>query len=88
MSCASLAVLTALTVLLVVSGEILALRTPYPSVQRYARALLDGPWSKLFWAELVLFFLAAIVSLVIMAGKQLRHLVRDHSVTRLRCRVH
>jgi hypothetical protein len=47
----------------VVSGEILALRTPYPSVQGYARALLDGPWSNLFWAELVLFFLAAIISL-------------------------
>ena len=58
-----LAVLTGLTVLLVVSGEILALRTPYLSVQRYARALLDGPWSGLFWAELVLFFLAGIVGL-------------------------
>ncbi len=59
----ALAVLTGLTVVLVVSGEILALRTPYPSVQGYARALLDGPWSNLFWAELVLFFLAAIISL-------------------------
>jgi Ni/Fe-hydrogenase subunit HybB-like protein len=59
----ALAVLTGLTVLLVVSGEILALRTPYLSVQRYARALLDGPWSSFFWTELVLFFLAAIVCL-------------------------
>jgi Ni/Fe-hydrogenase subunit HybB-like protein len=59
----ALAGLTGLTVLLVVSGEILALRTPYPSVQRYARALLDGAWSNLFWAELVLFFVAAISSL-------------------------
>ena len=59
----TLAVLTGLTVLLVVSGEILALRTPYPSVQRYARALLEGPWSRLFWIELVLFFLAAMVCL-------------------------
>jgi Ni/Fe-hydrogenase subunit HybB-like protein len=59
----ALAVLTGLMVLLVVSGEILALRTPYPSVQRYARALLDGPWSWLFWTELVSLFLAGIVIL-------------------------
>ncbi len=59
-----LGVLTSLTVLLVVAGEILALRTPYSSVQRYARALLDGPYRNLYWAELVLFFLAAIMSLV------------------------
>ena len=59
----ALAVLTGLTVLLVVSGEIVALRTPYLSVQRYARALLDGPWSNVFWTELVLFFLAGIVCL-------------------------
>jgi Ni/Fe-hydrogenase subunit HybB-like protein len=59
----ALAVLTGLTVLLVVSGEIVALRTPYLSVQRYARALLDGPWSRFFWVELVLFFLAGIVCL-------------------------
>ena len=58
-----LAVLTALTVLFVVSGKILALRTPYPSVQRYAHALLEGPWSRLFWTELVLFFLAGMVAL-------------------------
>ncbi len=58
-----LAVLISLTVLLVVSGEILALRTPYLSVQRYARALLDGPWSGFFWTQLVLFFLAAIICL-------------------------
>jgi molybdopterin-containing oxidoreductase family membrane subunit len=58
-----LAVLTGLAVLLVVSGEILALRTPHLSVQRYARALLDGPWSSFFWTELVLFFLAGIVCL-------------------------
>lgn len=58
-----LAVLTSLTVLLVVFGEILALRTPYASVQSYARALLNGPWNHLFWAELVLLFLAAIISL-------------------------
>ena len=56
----ALAVLTGLTVLFVVSGEVLALRVPYLSVQRYARALLDGPWSGFFWAELV-FFLAGIV---------------------------
>ena len=59
----ALAVLAGLTVLLVVSGEILALRTPYPSVQRYAHALLDGPWSWLFWTELILFFLAVMVGL-------------------------
>jgi molybdopterin-containing oxidoreductase family membrane subunit len=59
----ALSALTGLTVLLVVSGEILALRTPYLSVQRYARALLDGPWSSFFWTELVLFFLAGIVCL-------------------------
>ena len=59
----ALAVLTGLAVLLVVSGEILALRTPYLSVQRYACALLDGPWSSFFWTELVLFFLAGIVCL-------------------------
>jgi Ni/Fe-hydrogenase subunit HybB-like protein len=58
-----LSALTGLTVLLVVSGEILALRTPYLSVQRYARALLDGSWSSFFWAELILFFLAGIVCL-------------------------
>ena len=59
----ALSVLTGLTVLLVVSGEILALRAPYLSVQRYARALLDGPWSSFFWTELVLLFLAGIVCL-------------------------
>jgi Ni/Fe-hydrogenase subunit HybB-like protein len=59
----ALSVLTGLTVLLVVSGEIVALRTPYLSVQAYARALLDGPWSSFFWTELVLFFLAGIVCL-------------------------
>jgi hypothetical protein len=32
-------------------------------VQRYACALLDGPWSSFFWTELVLFFLAGIVCL-------------------------
>ena len=58
-----LAVLTSLTALLVVFGEVLALRTPYASVQSYARALLNGPWNHLFWAELVLLFLAAIISL-------------------------
>ena len=57
-------VLTGLTVLLVVSGEILALRTPYLSVQRFARAWLEGPWSGLFWTELVLLFLAGIVGVV------------------------
>lgn len=57
------AVLTGLTVLLVVSAEILALRTPYPSVQRYAHALLQGPWSGLFWTELVLLFLAGAIAL-------------------------
>jgi Ni/Fe-hydrogenase subunit HybB-like protein len=58
-----LAVFTGLTVLLVVSGEILALRTPYLSVHRYARALLDGPWSSSFFAELGLLFLSGIVGL-------------------------
>ena len=57
-------VLTGLTVLLVVSGEILALRTPYTSLQRYARALLEGPWSWLFWTETVLLFLAGTIGVV------------------------
>ncbi len=65
----TVAVLTALAVLLVVSGEILALRTPYLSVQRYAHALLEGPWSGLFWAELVLFFLAGMIALAMSLRK-------------------
>ena len=82
------AVLTGLTVLFVVSGEILALRTPYPSVQRCARALLDGPWSWLFWTELVLFFLAGIVSLAISWRKTVSVIwCRDHRVAGLCCRV-
>jgi len=36
-------------------GEILALRTPYLSVHRYARALLDGPWNSFFWRSWVCF---------------------------------
>jgi hypothetical protein len=59
----ALSALTGLTVLLVVSGEIVALRTPHLAVQRYTRALLDGPWSSLFWTELASFFLAGIVCL-------------------------
>jgi len=59
-----LALLAGLAVLLVVAGEILALLTPHPSAQHYARALLDGPWSNPFWSELLLFFLAAIIGLV------------------------
>ena len=66
----ALAVFTGLTVLLVVSGEILALRTPYLSVHRYARALLDGPWSRLFWTELGLLFLAGMVSLAMAWQKK------------------
>jgi molybdopterin-containing oxidoreductase family membrane subunit len=65
-----LAVFTGLTVLLVVLGEIFALRTPYLSVHRYARALLDGPWSSSFWAELILLFLAGIVSLTMAWRKK------------------
>ena len=61
--------LTGLTVLLVVSGEILVLRTPYPSVRRYARALLEGPWSGLFWTELALLFLAGIVCVAMLWRK-------------------
>jgi Ni/Fe-hydrogenase subunit HybB-like protein len=69
-----LAALAGLAVLLVVAGEILALRTPHLSVQRYARALLDGSWGNLYWAELALFFLAAIISLV-MAWRKTASLV-------------
>ena len=58
-------VLTGLTVLIAVSDEILALRTPYTSVQRFAHALLEGAWSGLFWTELVLLFLAGIVGLAV-----------------------
>ena len=65
-----LAVFTGLTVLLVVWGEILALRTPYLSVHRYARTLLDGPWNSFFWAELGLLFLAGIVSLAMAWRKK------------------
>ena len=60
----ALALFSSLAVLLAVAGEILALRTPYPSVQGHARALLDGRWSPLFWAELGCFFAAAIIGLV------------------------
>ena len=65
-----LAVLAGVTALLVVTGQILALRLPYLSVQRYAHALLDGPWSRLFWAELILFFLSGIVSLAMAWRKK------------------
>lgn len=64
-----LALLAGVALLLVVAGEIPALRSPYPSVQRYARALLDGPWNKLFWTELGLFFLAAIFGLAMSRRK-------------------
>jgi len=70
-----LAVFTGLTVLFVVSGEILALRTPYLSVHRYARALLDGPWNSFFWAELGLLFLAGIVSLAMAWRKKVSIIV-------------
>jgi Ni/Fe-hydrogenase subunit HybB-like protein len=65
-----LAVFTGITVLLVVTGQILALRTSYLSVHRYARALLDGPWSRSFWAELGLLFLSGIVSLAMAWRKK------------------
>jgi Ni/Fe-hydrogenase subunit HybB-like protein len=65
-----LGVFTGITVLLVVTGQILALRTPYLSVHRYARALLDGPWSRFFWAELGLLFLSGIISLAMAWRKK------------------
>ncbi|MGB8299291.1 MAG: NrfD/PsrC family molybdoenzyme membrane anchor subunit [Polyangia bacterium] len=65
-----LAVFIGVSALLVVTGQILALRTPYLSVHRYARAQLDGPWSRLFWAEVILLFLAGIVSLAMAWRKK------------------
>jgi Ni/Fe-hydrogenase subunit HybB-like protein len=53
--------LVVLTVFLVVLGQILALHAPGLALQRYAQALLVGPWSVLFWTELVLFFVGAMI---------------------------